>query len=268
MKKNDYGILGWPVKHSLSPIMQTSAFMAVGINANYHLIPVEPEKLPDKINELRTAGYLGWNVTVPFKQAIIPLLDEIEINTRISNSVNTVVNRNGQLIGYSTDGYGLMMSIYESFGLDLKGSSFLFWGTGGAAVSASMYFAQCGVGKLYLVNRTLSRAEALKSNLTRANQGLNVTIIESTDMAKLRLTFQEVDVVIQSTSIGLKKEDPLSIPASLLSPSVKILDMIYHRTKLLEQTEKAGIHSVDGRGMLLHQGAKSLYPMDWNGSSD
>ena len=253
-----YGIIGWPVQHSVSPPMQIAAFKEVGVDIGYDLIAVKPENLAEKIEELKREEYQGWNVTIPYKQAILSLLDEVSPDATSAESVNTVVNRGGRLVGYSTDGYGLAMAINESFQLELKGKSFLFWGTGGATVAASMYFARQGASKIYLVNRTLTKAEALKIKLFGVSSEIDSEVIDTGDFDRLSFAFQEADVVIQSTSVGLRFEDPIAIPTSLLTSSTKFVDMIYRPTKLMKKAQSLGIDCIDGRGMLLHQGAESF----------
>jgi len=258
MPKHQYGIIGWPVEHSVSPQMQLAAFHALGISAEYNRIPVKPEELPEKIQELKRIGYLGWNVTVPHKAAIIPLLDEIETNAEVSGSVNTVINRNGSLFGYSTDGYGLEISIKESFNIDLAGGSFLFWGAGGAAVAASTHFVNTGARQIILVNRTVEKALHLKKTLNKINPESEIKVYIPADVDSLQQIFSNIDVIIQSTSIGLKANDPVSINRELLSPSLKIVDMIYSETALIREMKTIGGTIIDGKGMLLHQGAKSF----------
>ena len=250
--------MGWPVEHSLSPAMQMAAFKAVGIDASYDLISVEPKNLSKKVNELKRIGYQGWNVTIPHKQATLCCLDELESTAKLTGSVNTVACIDGKLMGYSTDGYGLKMAVKEAFGLKVRDHSFLFWGTGGAAIAASVYFASIGAREIYLINRTIEKADALKAKLERITDRVRTQVVNSTDITRLKRIFQSVDVIIQSTSLGLSQSDPISIPLELLNPSVKIVDMIYSKTLLLEQAQDMGCQIVDGRAMLLHQGAKSF----------
>ena len=258
MTKQRYGIIGWPVAHSLSPRMQEAAFTASGMDVSYDLISAKPDDLAQKTRELKSAGYLGWNVTVPHKQSIISLLDDIEPTAKFAGSVNTIVNREGKLHGYSTDGYGLEMSIKETFGLRVFGGTFLFWGTGGAATSASAHFAMTGARKIYLVNRTLEKAYALKERLDQLGSNIQTFVLNPKDTVEIKRVFRDVDVIIQSTNLGLRKKDPISIPKELLSSPLNIIDMIYSQTPLLKEAINLGCQAVDGRGMLLHQGAKSF----------
>ncbi len=258
MTKLKYGIIGWPVKHSRSPQMQMSAFQALNIDARYDLIPIKPECLATGIKELITKGYSGWNVTVPHKTNILPFLDETETTAKVCGSVNSVIVRDGKSFGYSTDGYGLQMSIKESFSIGIKGKTFLFWGSGGAATAVSAHFVNSGAEEIILVNRTLEKAQALKQKLQVVSTKTNVKIYHPSQISELASVTKTVDVIIQSTSVGLNTEDPISIPKELLIPSLNLVDMIYSETILLRAAKKLGCNAIDGKGMLLHQGAKSF----------
>jgi shikimate dehydrogenase len=256
MSHERYGVIGWPVKHSVSPEMQEAGMHALGRDASYVLVPIEPENLPLRIAEMKTS-FRGWNITVPHKGAMIPLLDEVDPAARIAGSVNTVVNDNGYLRGFSTDGYGLETAILESFEIPVPGHRFVFWGTGGAARATACSFAARGAAELLLVNRTVSKAEALADAIRQVNPDVRVTV-KGTDATGLRGDLAAADVVVQSSSIGLQPDDPPAISLALLTPQVTLLDMIYRRTKLLDAAESMGCRVTDGKSMLLHQGVKSL----------
>lgn len=253
-----YGLLGYPVKHSVSPQMQGAGFAALGIEARYDLIEVAPEHLAAKVAELRDAGYRGWNVTIPHKGGIIDCLDEVDPVARQVQSVNTVVNRAGRLHGYSTDGYGLEMAVRESFGLGVAGHHFVFWGTGGAARATSAHFAREGVRQLTLVNRTVEKAEELARLLKTMYPKLQVAVHTPDPAGGVARALTEADALIQCTSLGLHADDPISVPPELLRPSLPVLDMIYRRTALLDAAAGRGCPVADGRGMLLYQGVRSF----------
>jgi shikimate dehydrogenase len=256
MSHERYGVIGWPVKHSVSPQMQEAGLRALGRDASYVLVPIEPSEFPERIAEMKET-FRGWNITVPHKGAMIPLLDEVDPAARIAGSVNTVVNDGGYLRGYSTDGYGLEMAIREAFDIPVPGNRFVFWGTGGAARATACSFAARGAAQLLLVNRTLSKAEALADALRQVNPAVSVAISAPTAEG-LAEELAAADVVVQSTSIGLHADDPPAIPPELLTPQVTLLDMIYRRTRLLDAAESIGCRVSDGKSMLLHQGVKSL----------
>ena len=266
MTAQRYGLLGWPVKHSVSPEMQGAGFRAAGIDATYELIEVPPEKLTDQVEQMKAEGFCGWNITVPHKLAMMELVDEVDPAARIAGSVNTVINRDGHLSAYSTDGYGLARSIQESFDVGLTGGHFLFWGAGGAARATSVHFALEDARMLTIVNRTRSKAVELAETIRQEAPDCIVSVLEPTDMELLREIIPEVDVLIQSTSIGLHADDPIAVPEELLIPELQIVDMIYRKTRLLSRAAELGCKAVDGKGMLLYQGVRSFEL--WTGLED
>ena len=167
MNKDRYALIGWPVAHSASPLMQEAAFKAAGMNASYELIAVPPEKLPEAMMNLKKEGYSGWNVTVPHKEAVLPLMDILDGEAEKTGSVNTVLPKQGKLWGYSTDGYGLAKALERNFQLQISGADILFLGTGGAARAAAVYAAIKGASVITLVNRTVERAEAVAESIRR-----------------------------------------------------------------------------------------------------
>lgn len=238
--------------------MQMSAFRALHIGAQYDLIPITPDELKSGVAQLVAKRYSGWNVTVPHKASIIPFLDEIETAAKVSGSVNTIVVREGRLCGYSTDGYGLQMSIKESFNIDINEGRFLFWGSGGAAAAASAHFVNSGAKEIILVNRTVEKAQELKQKLQEISANANIAVYQPHQLSELAVVMKKVDVAIQSTSVGLNSADPISIPLEILCPSLNLVDMIYSETTLLGRARKSGLNVIDGKGMLLHQGVKSF----------
>ena len=165
-----YGLIGHPVGHSKSPAMQEAGFQALGIQARYELVDVEPQNLPDAFQTMRKT-HRGWNVTIPHKEAAALLVDELDEEARKLGSVNTVVNVGGRLRGFSTDGYGLEMALKEAFGFGFDGQRICFLGTGGAARATAVYAALHGAKRLLLVNRTLERAERLAEGASRRRHG-------------------------------------------------------------------------------------------------
>lgn len=258
MSRQRYGLLGWPVKHSVSPQMQGAGFDAIGIEASYELIPVPPDDVPAKVRELVDAGFRGWNITVPHKGAMMRLVDQIDPAARHAESVNTVVNREGTLHGYSTDGYGLQEATREAFDIPLAGQSFVFWGTGGACRATSIHFALQGAAALTLVNRTRAKAEALAATLRAVAPACDIHVLEPHETDAIRHAFAAAAVIYQCTSVGLKPEDPAAIPVQLIPEDARLMDMIYHPTRLLAEAADHGCQTADGRAMLLYQGARSF----------
>lgn len=248
-----YGLIGWPVSHSLSPPMQNAGFDSAGIQAKYSLIEVSPDKMKEVIPQMKEE-FSGWNCTVPHKQHIIDFVDELDEVARVLGSVNTIVNENGRLKGYSTDGYGMEISIKESFDQDIKGNSFLFIGAGGAARAVALYFALKGAAKIAVLNRSVGKAEDLIKEIKEVDQSIQVeaAVIDSTDFDP-----SLYNIVIQSTSLGLHDGDPSPYDVCKLNSKQFIVDMIYKKTDFLKKAEELGCKTADGRGMLLFQGVRA-----------
>lgn len=252
-----YAVIGWPIKHSLSPQMQLAGFHALGITADYEKLAVTPDKLADTVNKMRR-NYKGWNVTVPHKQTIIPFLDTVEHTAARIGSVNTIINREGRLHGYSTDGWGLMTALKESFGIDLQGRSFAFIGAGGAARATAAYFAASGAASIAVINRTLIKAQAVCQLARELDPDCSAFSCTPGDVSQVRSILQAADVIIQATSLGLNPTDPLPLDIQLLPTGKPVYEMIYRATPFLRAARAKNCPVADGAGMLLHQGAKSL----------
>ena len=251
MKK--FGLIGWPVSHSVSPPMQNAGFEAASVDAHYSLVEVSPEQMEKVIPQMKES-FNGWNCTVPHKQHIIEFLDEIDETAKILGSVNTVVNSNGSLKGYSTDGYGMEKSLEESFGTPIKGESFLFIGAGGAARAVALHFALQGAARIAILNRTIAKAEALQQEITNIDKTVH-TEVDTIDGSKINT--DNYNIVIQSTSIGLHADDGSPIAIEKLNSKHLIVDMIYKDTAFLKQAKNLGCQTIDGKGMLLHQGVRA-----------
>jgi len=248
-----YGLIGWPVSHSLSPPMQNAGFNSAGIKADYSLVEVSPDKMDIVIPEMKNE-FCGWNCTVPHKQHIIEFLDDMDETAKVLGSVNTVVNSNGKLKGFSTDGYGMEISIKESFNQDIAGNSFLFIGAGGAARAVALYFALQGAARIAVLNRTVEKAEALSKEISEVNAKIETTAdtINSRDFDPTIY-----NIVIQCTSLGLHEGDPSPYDVSRLKPNQNVVDMIYKETDFLKKAQGLGCKTADGRGMLLFQGVRA-----------
>jgi len=253
-----YAIIGWPVRHSLSPQMQEAGFRALGRNARYELCETPPEELGQRMEQLRLDGYRGWNVTVPHKERVFAMLDHRDGDAVSAGSVNTIVNRDGVLHGFSTDGYGLAAAIRECFGIATAQTRQLFLGTGGAARAAAVYAAVHGAAEIILVNRTISRAEALAETIRVAAPACPVRCLPLADDNAIAAVLPSCDVLIQCTSLGLHAGDPLPFAPELIPPALAVMDMVYGFTPFRTQCAARGCHTADGSGMLLHQGCRSL----------
>jgi shikimate dehydrogenase len=206
--------------------------------------PVHPEHLPDAVKAIRALNFRGVNVTVPHKETVIPLLDEIHEEASFIGAVNTIVNRNGKLIGYNTDGRGFIRSLSER-GVSLAGKDILIIGAGGASRAVSYYLCQESKS-VTIYNRTRTRAEKLVRDLEK--------LCNNVSLQDRLLHVEDFHIIINATSVGLKKEDPAPFNTSILKKHHIICDLIYKKTRLLREASRKGCKVFDGTGMLLWQG--------------
>ncbi len=247
-----YGIFGYPVKHSLSPLMQNAAFKELGIDAVYVPFEVRPENLKEAIDGVRTLGIKGLNVTIPHKERVIEHLDYLSDDAELLGAVNTVKNENGELTGYNTDAEGFLRSLIEE-GVELEGKRALMFGAGGAARAVGYALLKGGVKFLNIVNRNFSRAKEVGELLGKRGNVLVYPLKESTVEALLK----DVDLIVNTTSVGMKPEDPVLFDYSKISEGITVVDIIYNppETPLLKVAKERGCKTVNGLGMLVHQGA-------------
>jgi len=264
-------VFGDPVAHSRSPEMQNAALEAAGIAARYARVHVLPDELAEALRLLPRNGFIGTNVTIPHKAAALGLVDEADPQARRAGGVNTVVVEGERLIGFSTDGPGLVRAIRADFGVDLRDMRVMVLGAGGGAGRAIA--VQCaieGSARLVLVNRTFERALALAEELAPAFRETRVkgpvARLEAAPWESDALTRQlgHVDLIINATPLGMTGARELSrvspIPAAMLRPHHLVYDTVYTagRTPLLMAADDAGARGSDGLSMLLYQGALSF----------
>ncbi|MDX6767423.1 MAG: shikimate dehydrogenase [Candidatus Methylacidiphilales bacterium] len=251
-----YGVIGWPVAHSLSPAMQEAAFRACGLSARYLKIALAPEELAAGVEAMRRLPFAGWNCTIPHKNALFPLMDRVEASAEAIGGVNTVVNRDGTLEGHSTDGAGWSRAIREDFGVEVRDQRILLLGAGGAGRAIAHQAVREGCRSLVLVNRTLETAHELARELDQAER-VRVVAWENGPLAG---ALDATDLIVNASSVGLKAEDPPALAGSLLRPDHLVYDTIYNPspTGLLREAARAGARTANGLSMLLHQGALSF----------
>lgn len=260
-------VLGSPVAHSLSPPMQNAGLEALDKETRYAKIECPPEHLPEAVSLARRAGFAGLNLTIPHKFAALELCTEVDAPARLLGAVNTLLFDGEHITGFNTDGPGLVRAIREAFGMDLRDLRIMVIGAGGGAGSAAAL--QCALEKcprLVLANRTVTKAHdvakkaeqlLLSDRLEGPDDRLTVIPLEA---GPLREQLARTDLVINATSIGMKRSDQPLVPAPLLTPDLMVYDMIYRPpvTRLLEEARAAGARIANGLPMLLHQGALSL----------
>ncbi|GBD23602.1 Shikimate dehydrogenase (NADP(+)) [bacterium HR29] len=248
------GIIGHPVAHSLSPAFQQAAFDASGIDARYERWDTPPAALADRIRSLRAPDVLGANVTIPHKEAVLPLLDELDPFARLVGAVNTIVGRDGRLSGWNTDGPGFLRALRDSAAFEPAGRRFLLVGAGGAARGIGFALARAGAAVIAVWNRTPERAEALVSDLRRAFPAATCEVQSS--LAR----FRGFDAVVNCTSVGMEgsgTEGVLPFDPEETESHCLIADIVYkpELTPLLRAAEAAGRPVLGGLPMLIYQGA-------------
>jgi len=253
------GIFGYPVTHSLSPLFQNAAFEALGLNFVYLPFLVKPEDLKGAVESIKSLNMVGVNVTIPHKKKVLVYLDELSSEAKMMGAVNTICYRDGKLIGYNTDGKGFISSLTKEGKFNPQGKRALILGAGGAAWAISFALIEAGVKRLNIANRTIKKAEILLERLKEFFQDkCEITLIDF-DKVNSSIVMNEVDLLINATSVGMHPEDSLLINPELLAPHTFVYDVVYNKkTKLLKAAEDRNLPCLGGLGMLVYQGAYSF----------
>ncbi|HWV23786.1 MAG TPA: shikimate dehydrogenase [Thermomicrobiales bacterium] len=244
------GVIGYPVDHSLSPVLQNAALQELGIDATYELWPTAPEDLPARIASLREPGILGANVTVPHKQAVMDLVDSITDTARRIGAVNTIVPSAEGLVGDNTDAYGFRTSIVEQIGTPLLRTAIIL-GAGGASRAVIAGLQEMDATRIVITNRTDMKAASLAQEFGIEMMPWETVVEEG---------FLDADFLVNATSLGWGDGETPVEPKALdhLPKSAVVMDLTYRPTALLLAAGKRGHDVIDGLGMLLHQGARSF----------
>ena len=252
------GIIGYPLGHSISPAFQQAALDELGIDARYETWPTPPEELAARVDSLRASDVLGANVTVPHKQSVMPMLDEILPVAESIGAVNTIINRDGLLIGANTDASGFTRSLEQEARFSVARKRALIVGAGGAARAVAFGLAWEGVSELVIVNRTAERAVELAREVSETT---------ATDTRgggyEDALTDESFDLIVNSTSVGMAGgPEPEGMPpiAGLIKRGVLVCDLVYNprETPLLVLARERGAWVLGGLGMLVYQGAAAF----------
>jgi shikimate dehydrogenase len=250
-----FGVFGDPVAHSKSPVMLNRAFRECGLNAAYAAFHIKPGQLKEAVQGVRALGFRGVNVTIPHKEEVMLYLDEIDAGAREIGAVNTIVNEQGRLIGYNTDGIGYVRSLREETGLELAGRRILFLGAGGAARGVVHALAKQSPAHITIANRTVERARQLAQDMSKVADTSAIGLDELTGLAT---RVGECDLIVNNTPVGMSPNvDGTPLPASLIQPHMVVSDIIYTplQTRLLREAEAAGARIHSGLGMFVYQGA-------------
>lgn len=257
-------LLGSPVAHSISPLMHNEAFQLLDLDYTYLCFEVNEETLPAAVDGLKACGIRGFNLTMPNKNKIVELLDELSLAARLIGAVNTVVNDDGHLTGYNTDGVGYMQAVKDA-GYDITGKTITIMGAGGAATAICAQAALDGVEKIHIFARETSRfwdrTQKLAENIN-STLPCKAVLHENKDTAALAQAISESALLLNATSVGMapNTEGTIIEDTSLYHPDLIVSDVIYNprETRFLKEAREAGCRTFNGMYMLLYQGAEAF----------
>jgi shikimate dehydrogenase len=265
------GLIGYPLKHSISPHFQQAALDYYHLDIRYEAWETSPAQLQEVVNNLRKPQNVGANVTVPHKEAVLPLLDEVDDLASSIGAVNTIVKKDDMLLGFNTDAYGFIEALDKEGHFDPEGKRVVILGAGGVARAVSFTLVQKKVASLAITDGIFERARALAENLARyikrappSSKDLepDVTTFQWQSLSSAG-TFDNCDLIVHCTTIGMKHssqegQSPLSL--EMIPRSVLVYDLVYNPwlTPLLGLAKKAGVNILGGLPMLVYQGAASF----------
>ena len=260
------GLIGYPVKYSISPFFQQAALDYYELDICYEAWETLPGELEETVSRLRHPQNLGANVTVPYKESVLPLLDEIDEVASLIGAVNTIVKRDDRLEGFNTDAHGFIQALREQGNFEPESKQAIILGAGGAARATSFALMQEKAGSLTILNRTLERAEALADSLRscQASTGLETKIVVLPwSTVNMPGTFEHCHLIVNCTTIGMKHssgegKSPLSLET--IPSTALVYDLIYNPspTPLLQLAQRAGANILGGLPMLVYQGVASF----------
>jgi shikimate dehydrogenase len=246
-------VIGWPIKHSRSPIIHNYWLRQHNIDGLYECVAVEPKDLHDFIRNLEHNGYLGCNVTLPHKEAVVTAVDEYDTIVAQTGSLNTVYINNSKILGTSTDGDGFLNNILAHYpDFQIQNKTVFMIGAGGSAKAICQKLISETVKTIYILNRTVERALELEKQF-----GEKIQIVTTEDTEK-RLKIS--DLLVNTTSQGMADQPPLDLNIDSLPNHAIVADIVYVplKTKLIERAEAQNLKTVPGLGMLLHQAVEGF----------
>ncbi len=260
------GLIGYPVKHSISPYFQQAALDYCQLDIRYEAWETKPEELELTLARIKEPQNLGANVTIPYKEAVLPLLDEVDNLASVIGAANTIVKKDNRLLGFNTDAYGFLQGLRQQGHFEPEGKRAVILGAGGAARAVSFALMRERASSLIIINRTLVRAEALVDSLKRyaSDAGLEIEIAALSWQSLIsHETFNHCHLVVNCTNIGMKHssqegQSPLNI--EVIPKSILVYDLVYNPwpTPLLQLAQRAGANILGGLAMLVYQGAAAF----------
>jgi shikimate dehydrogenase len=265
------GLIGYPLKHSVSPYFQQAALDSYQLDIRYETWETTATGLPDTVESLRKPQNIGANVTAPYKEAVLPLLDEVDDLANLIGAVNTIVKKDGKLLGFNTDAFGFIEALDKEGHFNPRGKRVVMLGAGGVARAASLVLVQKKVASLAITDGIFERAGALAGNLMKYIKGVagrlgnlktGVRAFQWVSVSSVE-TFVDCDLIVHCTTMGMKDSSqeglsPLNL--EVIPRSVLVYDLVYNPwpTPLLKLAQEAGANILGGLSMLVYQGAASF----------
>ena len=257
-------LIGSPVGHSGSPAMYNYSFEKLGIDYAYVAFDVKEADVPKALEAMKLFNMRGMNVTMPDKIAAAKFVDELSPAARIIGAVNTIVNDNGKLTGYITDGEGFVANLKDN-GVDIKGKKMVVCGGGGAATAIQVQCALDGASEIKIFNKNDSffpRTVETAKKITEAAPQCAVSVHDIDDEEAFNAAIRECDIFVNGTIVGMKPMEDVSIvkDTSVFRPGLVVCDVVYNpeETKMLKEAKAAGCTTIGGKGMLLWQGVAAF----------
>jgi len=251
-------IIGDPIRHSLSPVMQNAAFAAGHLDYVYVPFAVTPENLGRAVVGLKALGVCGFNVTIPHKTAIIPFLDRLDESAEAAGAVNTVQLAGDSLVGYNTDGDGLVDSLLTDLGFSPGKKQIIVVGAGGAARGAIAALCRAGAKRILIYNRSIENALAVMQEMNIRYPETRIEVVRQERVSRENLG--ATCLLLNTTSLGMNGERIEGINLSELTAGAMVYDMVYSRTgtALVKEAAAIGLRSANGLGMLVAQGERAF----------
>ena len=251
------GVFGYPVDENPSCVMNNAAFKGLGLNWRYLTLELKPDQLKEGLDALKTLGMKGCNFTIPHKIEVLKYLDELSPAAELIGAVNTLINRDGYLIGENTDGKGFLRSLIES-GNHPAGKKVVVLGAGGAARAMSIETALAGAAEITIVNRTVGKARDLAEHISAKTDCIGK--FAGTEGGYI--LEEDVDILVNATSVGLypNVEEVPPVRLDTIRPGMLVSDAVINppMTRFLRESEMRGAKILDGLGMLVYQGAIAI----------
>lgn len=254
------GLFGYPVEHSLSAAMHNQAFAHLGMDCLYLPFSVPPADLKAAVAGIRVLNLLGVNITIPHKEVVMDCLDEVTAEARGAGAVNTIVNRNGRLIGHNTDGTGFVRSMREMTGITPEGKTVVLVGAGGAARGVGVALGKSGARRIFIANRTKERALQVARDI-QEHSGVWAGVADLTPEG-LKPVLAQAQILIHASPVGMfpRQAEPPLVPEELLTQDLLVCDLVYRpsETALIKAARQRGCAVLPGWGMLVYQGAAAF----------